>query len=77
MAIERRPDPTGGDRELAVCPASPERAATLTATQVEHYNRDGFVSPVDVFDDDEADQLRVYVDGLLAEVVNADDRRNA
>lgn len=77
MSVERRPDPTEGDRELTFCLADAAAAETLTPLQVEHFNRHGFVSPIDVFTSDEADRLRRYIGELLDDVVNADDRRNA
>ncbi|MGH1493474.1 MAG: phytanoyl-CoA dioxygenase family protein [Acidimicrobiales bacterium] len=77
MVTERRADPIDGDRELTFVPADDAVAKNLDAEQIEHYNRSGYVSPIDVFTDDEADRLRMYFDDLLDEVVNADDRRNS
>ena len=59
------------DRELGFFPGDPDRAATLTAEQVENYNRDGYLSGIDVFDSSEATQLRQYFDQLLAQVMVA------
>ena len=66
-----------GERDLSFVPADPEGATTLRAEQVEGFNRDGFVSPVDVFSAEEAAQLRHYFDDLIESVVGADDRRNS
>lgn len=79
MAITRKSDPTDADgyRDLEFRPADPAAATTLTPEQVEHFNREGYVSGIDVFTPDEADEIREYFDWLLDEVVNADDARNS
>ena len=59
------------DRELGFFPGDPDRATTLTAEQVENYNRDGYLSGIEVFDSSEATELREYFDQLLAEVMAA------
>ena len=64
-------------RVLRFVPAEPVSAQTLTAEQVEHYNREGFISPIPVFDADEAAVRRAYIDGLLDDVIQAHDRRNS
>ena len=43
----------------------------MTADQITHYNRDGFVQPFDVFDADEIAQVRAYVDRLIADMGDA------
>lgn len=64
-------------RDLRAHPADPEAATTLSAGQVDHFNRHGFVPAVDVFDAAEATTLRRYVDGLLDAVAGAPDKRNS
>jgi non-heme Fe2+,alpha-ketoglutarate-dependent halogenase len=59
------------DRELAFFPCDASRATTLTAEQVETYNRDGYLSGIEVFDAHEASELREYFDRLLEEVMAA------
>ena len=74
----RKPDPIDApDRELAFHAANPAHVRTLAAADVEHYNAQGFVSPITVFDDTEAARIRTYIDNLLAAVLGAGDRRNA
>ena len=41
------------------------------------FDADGFITPVDVFDDAEAGRLRRYFDSLIEAVVSADDPRNS
>lgn len=47
---------------LAFRPADPTDARTLTASEVESYNREGFVAPLDALDADEIASLRRTVD---------------
>lgn len=53
-------------RDLAFRPVDREAATTLSAAQVDGYNRDGFVPSLDVFTAEEAASLRSYLDDLLA-----------
>lgn len=41
---------------------------TLSPEQVERFNHDGYVAPLPLFSDDEADVQRTYLDGLLGQV---------
>ena len=66
----------GADRDLPFIPADPARAETLSAEQVARYNRDGFVSGLDVFPEAEAADWRRYFDGLIGDVLAANDGRN-
>ena len=79
-AEEKRGDfvapPEGDPRDLRFVPADPALAKTLTAEQVEAYNRDGFVSGIPIFSDEEAVQVRGYIDGLIESVITANDGRN-
>src|SRR5687767_7752705 len=53
-------------REFSFRPSEVHLPRTLTKRQVEQYNRDGFVPRVQVFDADEAGEIREYFDRLLA-----------
>ena len=57
------------DRELSYQPASPQRATTLSAEQVETFNRDGCLLPLPGFGDDEIAEHRRCFDRLLEEVM--------
>ncbi|MGH1487799.1 MAG: phytanoyl-CoA dioxygenase family protein [Acidimicrobiales bacterium] len=67
------------ERELRFHPVDPTVAtrSRLSPTQIEEFNRDGFLSPLPCLDQREAAELRSYMDDLIDEVVRADDRRNA
>lgn len=65
-----------GERDLSFIPAEPARARTLRPEDVADYNEHGYLSPVDVFDAEEAAVIRAYFDDLIDAVVSADDRRN-
>jgi hypothetical protein len=62
---------------LAFVPADPASAHTLRPNEVERFNRDGFLRPLQAFDATEAASLRDYIDGLVRAVVSAPDRRNS
>ncbi len=64
-------------RDLDFCPAHAGHACTLSPTDIDRFNRDGFVSPLAAFDPDEARDLRAYFDDLIEQVVSAPDRRNS
>lgn len=63
-------------RELPFVPADAGRAKTLSRDQVERYNAEGFLSPLDVFGPEDAASWRSYFDDLIREVVEAPDKRN-
>ena len=73
---EHRHIENGADRDLPFVAADPARAKTLSADEVERYNREGYLSPLDVFDPEEADGWRGYFDTLIQDVLDADDGRN-
>jgi len=58
-------------RDLKFYPAATEHPRTLTREQVQGYNRDGYVRPLDLHTADEIADIRGYFDRLLAEVVAA------
>ena len=78
MSPARKPDPVNAPgRDLRFHPADPAAARTLSAAQVEHYNAHGYVAPLEVYDADQAESLRAYIDDLLDQVLSAGDRRNS
>ena len=56
------------ERDLSFHPADPAAAQTLTAKQVETFNREGSVSKLRIFPTGEIDRIRSYFDGLLEQV---------
>jgi hypothetical protein len=74
----KRPSATDfAARDVRFHPADPAMATTLTTEQVDRYNHDGWIGPVDVLDAEATSELRTYVDWLIASVVGAEDRRNS
>ena len=59
------------ERELDFFPASEEGCRTLTVEQVRNYNRNGFVSGLEVFTGSQALDLKRFFDGLLSDVIKA------
>src|SRR5215211_2159801 len=59
------------DRDLRFHPAVNANPKTLTAEQIDRFNRDGYLKPFRIFDDREADDLRAYFDKVLAGVLAA------
>ncbi len=64
-------------RDLRFIPAVPDSARTLSSSQVEQFNRDGFLSGLSAFEAPEVLRLRDYFDDLIENVLSADDRRNS
>ncbi|MCP4508164.1 MAG: hypothetical protein GY826_17475, partial [Fuerstiella sp.] len=52
-------------RDLKFHPAARAVPGTLTGRQIESYNTDGFIRPIDVYESDEITEIRTYFDGLL------------
>lgn len=52
-------------RDFSFQPVDPRAVKALSATDIEQYNTDGFVSPFRVFDREEVVRNRAYFDGLL------------
>ena len=59
------------NRDLSFHPVVNPHPETLTSTQIDQFNRDGFLKPFRIFEQDEADDLRSYFDRLLAQVLAA------
>jgi non-heme Fe2+,alpha-ketoglutarate-dependent halogenase len=58
-------------RQLRFHPADPARSRTLTAEQVERFNREGYLAPLRIFEPEEAAEIAKYFDKLLARVLAA------
>ncbi|NNJ24248.1 phytanoyl-CoA dioxygenase family protein [Alienimonas chondri] len=69
--FDATPDVSAEARDLRFRPGDPASATTLTSDQVVHFNERGFVAPLPAFEPDEADRVRAYFDGLLAEALAA------
>lgn len=59
------------ERDIRFFPAQNDQPKTLNTAQIEQWNRDGFLCPIDVLDSSEADSLRAYFDELLSEAMAA------
>lgn len=59
------------ERDLSFHPSDVGSAKILTAEQVEGFNRDGYIKPLDVYSDSEIGSIRSYFDDLLKQVVAA------
>ncbi len=57
------------NRELKFFPAENEFPSTLTTEQIQHFNDYGFLSPLDVYSDDEISQHREYFNKLMDKVL--------
>jgi hypothetical protein len=58
-------------RDLRFYPCPVDQPVLLTETQVESYNTDGYVKPIDVCSNDEITDLRSYFDRLLEQTIAA------
>ncbi|MEO6237029.1 MAG: phytanoyl-CoA dioxygenase family protein [Vicinamibacterales bacterium] len=68
------PDPrdlAAASRDLRFHPSTVEHPGTLTRTQVDAFNRDGYLKGLRVFSDAEATGIRDYFDDLLARTLAA------
>lgn len=52
-------------RDLSFHPSATAEPKVLTREQLEHYNQNGYIKPLDIFTAREADELRQYFDNLL------------
>jgi ectoine hydroxylase-related dioxygenase (phytanoyl-CoA dioxygenase family) len=53
-------------RKMAFVPCSNTSPKVLSASQISHYNEQGFLMPFDALNRDEALELRAFFDGVLA-----------
>ena len=58
-------------RNLTFHPADAARAKTLTVAQIECYNKDGYIRPLDVYSADQILGIRQYFDRLLEKTISA------
>lgn len=58
-------------RDLHFYPVENPNPSVLSAEQIEGYNRNGYIKPLDVFSESEITSIRAYFDELLARVVAA------
>jgi non-haem Fe2+, alpha-ketoglutarate-dependent halogenase len=59
------------ERDLRFHPSTNSNPRVLTGSQIESFNRDGYVRPVRIFSDEDITEIRRYFDELLARVVAA------
>lgn len=57
------------ERDLHFYPVANTQPKKLSAEQIEGYNRDGYVAPLDVFSSSEINSIRAYFDDLLQRVI--------
>ncbi len=62
---------SGMTRDLRFHPAVSSVPMTLSLEQLESYNRDGYIRPIDVYSNSEIAGLRCYFDRLLEEAIAA------
>ena len=53
------------DRVLEFAPIRKDDPSVLTAAQIDQYNEEGYIFPLDVFDESEAAVNRAYFDDLM------------
>ena len=59
------------ERDLQFYPSTVTDPQTLSALQVDAFNRDGYVRPVDIFSEAEITEIRTYFDDLLERTIAA------
>lgn len=64
------------DKDLSFVPVDNPEPRLLSTEQIDQYNRDGYVRPFRIFDDDGVQANRDYFDSLMAKVEAADDQRD-
>ena len=55
------------DRDIRFFPTSNQAPRTLSSQDIDAWNRDGYLGPLDVYDRDAITDIRSYFDGLLAD----------
>jgi non-haem Fe2+, alpha-ketoglutarate-dependent halogenase len=70
-AVPTQEDLAALDRDLSFHPVVNPAPKVLTPEQVDRFNREGYLKPFLIFDQDEADDLRAYFDNLLEKVLAA------
>lgn len=59
------------EREIAFFPTANDSPESLTAEQIEAWNRDGYLGPLDVYEGGQVGEIRQYFDALLADAIAA------
>lgn len=59
------------DREIRFFPSSNPSPKRLSHQQIQDWNQDGYLGPLDVYDQETADDIRQYFDGLLNDALAA------
>ena len=59
------------ERDLRFHPADATSPSTLTAEQIESYNVDGYIRPVEIYSESEITEIRGYFDDLLERTIAA------
>ena len=59
------------DRDIRFFPSQVDQPQCLSVGDIEAWNRDGYLGPLDVFDTETIDDIRNYFDQLLAETMSA------
>ena len=59
------------DRDVRFFPTDNDDPATLSKTQIETWNHDGYLGPLEVLPRDQADDLKTYFDEVLRKTVDA------
>ena len=65
------------ERDLSFKPVDNPSPKHLTAEQIAHYNLEGYIRPIDIFDEQEIDRHRSYFDRLLKKLNDLKDGRDA
>ncbi|QDT17449.1 phytanoyl-CoA dioxygenase family protein [Alienimonas californiensis] len=71
VTFDAIPDVSGENRDLRFRPGDPTTATALSPEQVAAFNDRGHVAPLPAFEPAEADRIRAYFDGLLAQALAA------
>ncbi len=58
-------------RDLRFIPLGCDDPKVLTPTQIDRYNADGFLSPIDIFSTNEIAAIRTYIDDLVGKALDA------
>jgi non-haem Fe2+, alpha-ketoglutarate-dependent halogenase len=67
---------TADGRDLSFKPVINTNPQHLTTTQIEHYNREGYILPIDLFTPAEITRWRAYFDSLLVTMAQLKDGRD-
>ncbi len=57
------------DRDLSFYPSQTKNPEVLSVSQIESFNKDGYIHPIDIFSTEEINEIRNYFDALLARVI--------